>query len=264
MGETGFDEPYQHFWGMTAILSALLLGNMLVSRTNAQQPATVPDVLTAHEFRLVDKSSRLRATMSLGPNGDPQIQMFNPKSKKQIELKLEQTEFYNQPIFAFFDEENGRVQLRLPQVLWRDTVEPQFELFRAERKVANFGININGAPDLYLSDGGGDFMTLKPDTLFFQTPNRQYSGKNFGAILPLSERGICLVPIKSNSAFGLSWINATLKSSFTLGESEKLTGVLNGDTLTVIADTLNQMQIKTCNDRPWYPSTVSQLLKKVE
>ncbi len=36
----------------------------------------------------------------------------------------------------------------------------------------------------------------------------------------------------------------------------------NGDTLTAIADTLNQMQIKTCNDRAWYPSTISQLLKK--
>ena len=38
----------------------------------------------------------------------------------------------------------------------------------------------------------------------------------------------------------------------------------NGETLTVIADTLNQMQIKTCNDRAWYASTVSQLLKRAD
>ncbi len=170
-------KPYQHFWGMTAILSALLVGNMFVSRSTAQQSAPAPDVLTAREFRLVDSNNRVRATMSLDKNEDPQIEMFNPKGKKQIELKLEQTEFFNKPIFAFFDEQSGQTRFRLTQELWRDTVEPQIEFFQNERKVANFGININGTVDLFLSHGGysGEKIILRPDALFLEAPG--YSKK---------------------------------------------------------------------------------------
>ena len=35
----------------------------------------------------------------------------------------------------------------------------------------------------------------------------------------------------------------------------------NGQTLTTIADNLNRMKVRTCNNRAWYASTVSQLLK---
>ncbi len=34
----------------------------------------------------------------------------------------------------------------------------------------------------------------------------------------------------------------------------------NGQTLTAIADNLNQMRVRTCNNRTWYASTVRQLL----
>ncbi len=36
----------------------------------------------------------------------------------------------------------------------------------------------------------------------------------------------------------------------------------SGQSLTAIAETLNRMQVRTCNNRSWYASTVSQLLKK--
>ena len=35
----------------------------------------------------------------------------------------------------------------------------------------------------------------------------------------------------------------------------------SGQTLTTIADNLNRMKVRTCNNRAWYASTVSQLLK---
>ena len=35
----------------------------------------------------------------------------------------------------------------------------------------------------------------------------------------------------------------------------------SGQTLTTIAENLNRMQVRTCNNRAWYASTVSQLLK---
>jgi hypothetical protein len=34
----------------------------------------------------------------------------------------------------------------------------------------------------------------------------------------------------------------------------------SGQTLTQIADNLNQMRVRTCNNRTWYASTVRQLL----
>ena len=36
----------------------------------------------------------------------------------------------------------------------------------------------------------------------------------------------------------------------------------SGQTLATIADNLNRMKVRTCNNRAWYASTVSQLLKK--
>lgn len=198
-------KTYQHLWSMTAIISTLLVCNMGVQLVKAQQSPQTPQVVTAHEFRLVNDQNQTMATMALGGDGGPQISLFDAGQKKRVELKVDG---YRVPTITLLGA-SGTTRLKLTQNDYKgDPDAPQVQLYDAQEKLlGTLGINPNSKSELNLADLGGHAAVLKSDSFFFYSPNNSvstalfpYSAKTPGLAFANGEgRYIWTAPPKTES-----------------------------------------------------------------
>ena len=154
----------QHLWSMTAIVSTLLLGNMAVSLVNAQQEPPVPNVVTAQEFRLVNKRGQVVATMESDLGGRARITLIDDLTTpgaRRLEIKMDGT---GQPVVQLNDNA-GQPRLRLSCVDYKgDGTAPMIQILDYQNKVrGQMRINPNNEPDLELWNLSGQGVRLKTD-----------------------------------------------------------------------------------------------------
>ncbi len=72
------------------LLAALLLGGDLALRTvHAAPDPAPPKVLTAQEFRLVDKTGAMRATLQTQDDGSPGLALYDKTGKVRVTLHVQ-------------------------------------------------------------------------------------------------------------------------------------------------------------------------------
>jgi hypothetical protein len=154
----------QHLWSMTAIVSTLLLGNLAVGLVNAQQEAPVPEVVTAQEFRVVNKRGQIVATMGSDIDGRPRIALIDDVTtpgSRRLEMKTDEA---GRPTVQLNDAGN-QPRLRLTCVESKgDDAVPLIQILNGQNKVlGNMGMNANGEPDFRILGRNGQNLELKVD-----------------------------------------------------------------------------------------------------
>jgi hypothetical protein len=75
--------------GSVAALVIVLLGADVALRTvHAAQDPAPPKLVTAQEFRLVDKSGAARASIALQPDGSPYISLTDKANNRRISMRV--------------------------------------------------------------------------------------------------------------------------------------------------------------------------------
>ena len=191
-------KSHQHGWGMTAIISTLLVCNMAVQMVKAQPEAEVPKVIEAQEFRLVNTRRQTLATMSIGPDGGPRIALFDgfgqsdsEPGAKRLELGVSPSDDGNYSPHLKLNDDGGKPRLSLFLTEFKgDNNAPQIQIMDKNNQARGiFGINANNNPDLILSGDTGATTVLKPEKLSISAGD----GKWFGTTWLIGGRGPGLV-----------------------------------------------------------------------
>jgi hypothetical protein len=75
--------------GLAALAIAFLCGNVWTERGNAQKNPEAPKVLTAQEFRLVDKDGKPRAKIGVGETGGSSVTLMDGEGKVRAQLTVQ-------------------------------------------------------------------------------------------------------------------------------------------------------------------------------
>lgn len=77
------------FGGVVLLAVLLLAGDLALRSVHAAPDAAPPKVLTAQEFRLVDKTGAMRATLQTQDDGSPGLALYDKSGKVRITLHVQ-------------------------------------------------------------------------------------------------------------------------------------------------------------------------------
>ncbi len=99
-------------FGSVVLLAALLLaGDLAIRNVHAQPDAAPPKMVTAQEFRLVDKMGNARATLQTQEDGSPGLALYDKTGKVRVTLHVRPD---GSALFAFRDGA-GKPRVELEQ-----------------------------------------------------------------------------------------------------------------------------------------------------
>lgn len=99
------------FAGVLLLAALLLAGDMALRNVHAAPDPAPPKVITAQEFRLVDKTGVMRATLQTQDDGSPGLALYDKAGKARVTLHV-QTD--GTSLLAFRDAQ-GKSRVELEQ-----------------------------------------------------------------------------------------------------------------------------------------------------
>jgi hypothetical protein len=126
------------------------------SRTVSAQEPSVPDVIKAHKFLLVDDKGAAKAEMKINKYGLATLTLCDAQNKPRVELMM--LKEGNPGLFLSDDQGWPRASM----LLFRDG-SPGLILYDTHGTVrGGFATDKNGEPTLTLNDPNGDALFKKP------------------------------------------------------------------------------------------------------